>query len=117
MMISGKCTLFLESIATGEESHSSEFIASDLATVIDDLLNRGVAFAGALTDKTAANKRAWTILKEKYSSLYFHGCASHGLQLIFKDIFAATKSKRGRPAVVYPDGYPFDHLLEFASLH
>ena len=41
---------------------------------------------------------------------------SHGLNLLVKDIFAATKKQHdnGGPAQ-YPEGYPFEHLLFFAA--
>jgi len=47
--------------------------------------------------------------------MYFHGCASHGLHLLVKDLFATTKAKRGRTLPDYPEGYPFEFLLNFVS--
>ena len=72
--------------------------------------------AGCVTDNTAANKKAWEQLEEKYPNLFFHGCLSHGLNLLVKDIFAAKKkqSDDGGPAQ-YPEGYPFEDLLLFAA--
>jgi hypothetical protein len=32
-----------------------------------------------------------------------------------KDIFAATKARRGRDSPEYPEGYPFEYLLEFSQ--
>jgi hypothetical protein len=47
--------------------------------------------------------------------MYFHGCASHGLHLMIKDIFAVTKAKRGRPIADYPEEYPFEYLQNFVQ--
>ncbi|KAH9246865.1 hypothetical protein BASA81_015546 [Batrachochytrium salamandrivorans] len=52
-------------------------------------------FAGAVTDNTSTNKKAWTLLREMFPSCYFQGCCSHGIHLLVKDIFAATKTKEG----------------------
>ena len=65
---------------------------------------------GAITDNTAANKKAWKTLEEKYPQRFFHGCVSHGLNLLVKHIFAAKKSTSG-----YPEGYPFEDLLLFTN--
>jgi len=41
---------------------------------------------------------------------------SHGLNLLVKDIFAATKTRKPPSNELgFPDGYPFEHLLEFAN--
>jgi hypothetical protein len=66
-------------------------------------------------DNTAANKKTWKLLKEKHSSKFFQGCVAHGLHLLVKDVFAATKTKSNRPVADYPDGYPFEPLLIFAA--
>jgi hypothetical protein len=114
MLIGSTATFFLESVSTGEASHDAQFIANDIARVIDDLLERKINICGAVTDNTSTNKAAWNILSAKYPSMFFHGCACHGLHLMVKDIFAPTKAKRGRPVADYPEDYPFEHLLRFA---
>ncbi|KAH6593552.1 hypothetical protein BASA50_007266 [Batrachochytrium salamandrivorans] len=39
---------------------------------------------------------------------------SHGIHLLVKDIFAATKTKKaGNTEATYPIGYPFQEMLEF----
>jgi hypothetical protein len=75
------------------------------------------SFSGVVTDNTSANKNAWSQLKTKYPDLFFQGCTSHGLHLLVKDVFAATKTKRngGSSEAEYPDGYPFEDLLNFAN--
>jgi hypothetical protein len=55
-------TIFLESKLTGEQSHTGQFIAKDLARVIDDLESKGAKISGAVTDNASANKAAWSIL-------------------------------------------------------
>jgi hypothetical protein len=113
--ISPNTTIFLESISTGEQSHSSNWIASDLIRIIEKYPN--TSFSGVVTDNTSANKNAWSQLKTKYPDLFFQGCTSHGLHLLVKDVFAATKTKRngGSSEAEYPDGYPFEDLLNFAN--
>jgi hypothetical protein len=83
--------------------------------VIDDLHSREVAICGTVTDNTGANKKAWQILKFKYPRMHFHGCTSHGLHLLVKDIFGATMAKRARPVADYPEGYSFEYLLMFVQ--
>ncbi|KAH9273338.1 hypothetical protein BASA83_004337 [Batrachochytrium salamandrivorans] len=115
MIVSDRLSQFLESIATEEQSHTAEFIADDLDRVIQSLTAREIKIAGAVTDNTATNRKAWTELQRRYPKMYFHGCASHGLHLLVKDIFAATKAKKGRPTADYPEGYPFEYLLNFVQ--
>lgn len=98
-------SLFLEAVHTEEQSHDAEWIAADLVRVMDSL---GDNVIGAITDNTATNKKAWKALEENYPHRFFHGCVSHGLNLLVKDIFSAKK-----PSGEYPDGYPFEDLLLF----
>ena len=112
MMISGEVTLFLESTQSGEQSHTSEYLAADLARVISSTQGQ---ISGVVMDNTAANKKTWKILKEGHPKMFFQGCVAHGLHLLVKDVFAATKVKLGRPVADYPDGYPFEPLLSFAA--
>jgi hypothetical protein len=113
--VSPKKTLFLESVPTQEQSHTAEFIADDIERVFKAFPK--TQFCGAITDNTSDNRNAWSRLKTKFPEMFFRGCMSHGLHLLVKDIFAATKTKRnadlnGPPQ--YPDGYPFEYLLNFA---
>ncbi|KAH6588617.1 hypothetical protein BASA50_005438 [Batrachochytrium salamandrivorans] len=112
MLISDSSTFFLESVSTGEQSHDAKWIAQDMGRIIDSLAGK---VCGAVTDNTTTNRSAWSMLKKKYPSLFFQGCASHGLHLLVKDIFAATKTKRGREVADYPENYPFHYLLEFSQ--
>ncbi len=114
MAVSPEVSLFLESVATGQQGHTHTFIANDITRVIES--NGDTVFAGAVTDNTAANKKAWSLLEERFPSFYFQGCCSHGIHLLVKDVFAATKTKKpGDEERTFPIGYPFAQLLTFVS--
>jgi hypothetical protein len=102
-----KFSLFLEAVPTYNQGHTAEWIASNIERVINAVEAEA---CGACTDNTSANKAAWKILEEKFPSMFFHGCVSHGLNLLIKDIFAPTKTN-GQ----YPLDYPFDELSQFAD--
>ena len=112
MAVSPTKSLFLEGVHTEEQGHDADWIATNLSRVIDSL---GDNVVGAVTDNTTTNKKAWGELEKKYPTHFFHGCVSHGLHLLVKVIFAATKKDvpGGGPAE-YPTGYPFEDLLQFA---
>ena len=107
-------TVFLESVSTGMQGHTSQWIADDIDRIIAKYSQTN--FAGAVTDNTSANKAAWEILKDRHPTMFFHGCVSHGLHLLVKDIFAATKTKKpGQLEPSYPNGYPFEEMLQLAA--
>ena len=112
MLVSGEVTLFLEPTQSGEQSHTSEYLAADIARVISSTQGK---ISGVIMDNTAANKKTWKILKEGHPRMFFQGCVAHGLHLLVKDVFAATKVKMGRAVADYPEGYPFARLLDFAA--
>jgi len=91
MAASPEKTVFLESVSTGMQGHTSQWIADDIDRVIGKYSQTN--FAGAVTDNTSANKAAWEILKDRHPTMFFHGCVSHGLHLLMKDIFAAKKQR------------------------
>ncbi len=68
----------------------------------------GENVVGAITDNTAANKRMWQILEQKYPTHFFHGCISHGLHLLVNDIFGAKK--RNQLMVEYFNSLMVTHL-------
>lgn len=114
MAVSPLHSLFLESVATGQISHDHKFIAEDLARVIRRYDTTD--FAGAVTDNTATNKKAWSLLKQWFPSRYFQGCCSHGIHLFVKDVFAATRTKKaGDIEATYPINYPFEVMLDFIA--
>ena len=113
MLVSGDVSFFLELTLSGELSHTAEYLAGDLDRVISQ--TRGKV-AGVVMDNTSANKLAWKLLKEKHPSKFSQGCVAHGLHLLVKDVFAATKTKpNNRPVADYPEGYPFEPLLIFVA--
>jgi Protein of unknown function (DUF 659)/hAT family C-terminal dimerisation region len=116
MFVSGadNMSLFLESIETGIESHTAEFLARDISRVIEGA-PPNARIAGVVMDNTSANKAAWRILQKDYPSRFFQGCVAHALHLLVKDIFAATKANRGREVSDYPENYPFEPLLTFIA--
>ena len=116
MFVSGAegMSLFLESNATGIESHTAEFLAKDISRVIESS-PPNAKIAGVVMDNTSANKAAWRVLQNSYQSRFFQGCDAHALHLLVKDIFAATKAKRGREVADYPENYPFEPLLTFIA--
>ena len=113
MAVSPSFSLFLEAVHTEEQSHDAEWLTKDLIWVMDSL---GQNVVGAITDNTSTNKKVWKELEQKYPDRFFHGCVSHGLHLLVKDILAATKKQSvgGAPAQ-YPLGYPFEDLLLFVA--
>jgi hypothetical protein len=114
MAVSPACSLFLESVSTGQQGHDHKFIADDIARVIRR--HEKTTFAGAVTDNTSTNKKAWKLLQEMFPSCYFQGCCSHGVHLLIKDVFGATKmKKRGSTEATYPFGYPFEVLHDFVD--
>ena len=92
MATSPEFSIFLESISTGQQLHDATWIAGDMQCVFNAYPS--TLFAGAVTDNTSANKNAWQILSKKFPTKYFQGCCSHGLHLLVKDIFAASKTKK-----------------------
>jgi hypothetical protein len=84
MAVSPDCSLFLESVSTGQQGHNHQFIAEDISRVIHHYSL--TSFAGAVTDNTSTNKKAWMLLKKEFPSCYFQGCCAHGLHLLVKDV-------------------------------
>jgi Protein of unknown function (DUF 659) len=112
MAVSPCCSLFLESVSTGQQGHDRKFIADDIARVLRR--HTSTIFAGAVTDNTATNMKAWAVLQTMFPSCYFQGCCSHGLHLFVKDVFAVTKTRKAlREVATYPDQYPFELEMEF----
>ncbi len=113
MVVNSHKSLFLESVSTGEQGHTADWIASDIERVMRS--NLKTSFAGAVTDNTSANKNAWRQLKEAHPTCFFQGCTSHCLHLLVKEVFSASKTRKGSSTeATYPVGYPFEDLLQFA---
>ena len=48
---------------------------------------------GVVTDNASNMKKAWRLIKEKYTRIICYGCAAHGLNLIFCDMIKLETSK------------------------
>jgi len=114
MVVSLESALFLESVSTGQQGHDHKFIVDDIERVIRE--HPSTIFAGAVTNNTSTNKKAWGLLQITFPSSYFQGCCSHGLHLFVKDVFAVMKTKKASQVeATYPDQYPFELMLEFIA--
>ena len=77
MFVSGAdgMSVFLESIETGAESHTLEFLANDIKRVIESAPNAKIA--DVVMDNTSANKAAWRLLLQDSYPIRFSGlCCS-----------------------------------------
>lgn len=81
-------SFFLESVATGDQGHSGQWLADDMTRVIEAYPH--IVFAGAVADNCSANKKSWEILSERFPHKFFYGCASHTLHLLVKDILSVS---------------------------
>lgn len=86
-------TYFLESVNTGTQGHTANWIADDIERIIQSL-DKSISVAGAVTDNAAANKAAWKILEKQFPDKFFHGCVCHCLHLLVKDIFSQESQSR-----------------------
>jgi hypothetical protein len=69
MAASLEFALFLESVLTGQQGHDHKFIADDIKHVIRE--HPSTIFAGAVTNNTSTNKKAWGLLQITFPSCYF----------------------------------------------
>lgn len=81
--------LFWKSVNTGSESHTGEYIAQMLVSVIEEIGPMKVT--GICTDNAANMKKAWEIISQKYPHIFTYGCMAHTLHLVFND-FSKIKS-------------------------
>ena len=63
-------SFYLESVATGTQSHTGEWLAQDMTRIIEE---NSLEVAGVVTDNTSANKLAWRLLGRKYPDKFFYG--------------------------------------------
>jgi hypothetical protein len=71
MAASPEFDLFLELVLTCQQGHDHKFIADDIECVIRE--HPSTIFAGAVTDNTSTNKKAWGLLQITFPSRYFQG--------------------------------------------
>lgn len=82
--VHGDATYFLESAYTGSVSHDAAFLAADVKRVMAKY--PGLAFCCVVTDNTAANQAMWRLLEPEFPGIFFHGCASHVVHLLVKEL-------------------------------
>jgi len=78
--------VFWQSIHTKLESHSGDYIANQVAEVIDDLSKSRKVIVTFISDNANNMKKDWKLLQERYLYLSCYGCAAHGLNLVFSDL-------------------------------
>jgi hypothetical protein len=61
---------FVEAQPSGTQSHTSQWLAKDIARVIH---SSTFDVVGVVTDNTAANKAAWRLLAEEFPKKFFYG--------------------------------------------
>lgn len=76
--------LFYKFVACEENRHTSDYIAIELCTVIEEIGPEKVY--GITTDNAANMRAAWTIVKDKYPHIQTYSCASHSMQLFAMDV-------------------------------
>ncbi|CAG8709008.1 7267_t:CDS:1, partial [Cetraspora pellucida] len=82
--------IFFKSMATKTHSHKAEYIAEGIQKVILEFKENFVV--SVVTDNAANMHVAWNILRTKFSSILFYGCAAHSANLIISDIFKKSNS-------------------------
>lgn len=103
-------TIFIEALTASKINHTGEFLAADIKRVIDSLKSN---ICGVCTDNTAANKKAWAILKkDHFPQKFFYGCAAHALHLIVKSLFGVKQQADGTWKGDNMVGFPFGTLVE-----
>jgi hypothetical protein len=107
-------SFFLESVATGEQSNSADWISQDLSQMIDKLEDSGTKISGTILDNTSANKAVWKLLDPNilidFPRMYEPLSVPH-----CEGIFSTMKAKQGGLGPSYPPGYPFERLLKFVQ--
>ena len=87
-------TIFWKSFHTDLQSHTGEYIATEILEVIEKLESEcGKMVFGVVTDNARNMKKAWRLIKEKYPTINCYGCAAHGLNLIFCDMIKPETCK------------------------
>ncbi|CAG8835305.1 23342_t:CDS:1, partial [Cetraspora pellucida] len=74
--------IFFKSMATKTHSHKAEYIAEGIQNFV----------VSVVTDNAANMHAAWNILRTKFLSILFYGCAAHSANLIIFDIFKKSNS-------------------------
>ena len=77
--------IFWKSFHTDLQSHTGEYIATEILKVIEELESEcGKMVFGVVTDNTSNMKKALRLIEEKYPPIVCYGCAAHScFDLIF----------------------------------
>lgn len=76
--------VFYKSVSTDTNRHTSEYIADQMLSVIDEL--GADKFLAVVSDNAANMKGSWKIIQQKYTHIFCYGCVAHGLNLLIGDI-------------------------------
>lgn len=75
--------VFLKTIESGVERHTSDFI---FKTLRDEIIAVGADKVNAVVTDNAPNmKGAWNLIQQQYPHIIAYGCVAHGLNLLSKD--------------------------------
>ena len=93
-VVSHPSSIFWKSFHTDLQSYAGEYIATKILKVIEELESDcGKMVFGVVTDYACNIKKAWRLTKEIYPTIICHGCAAHGLNLIFCDMIKLETCK------------------------
>ena len=94
LVVSQPKPIFSKSCLTDQQSHTGEYIATEILKVIEELESEcGKMVFGVVTDNTSNMKKAWRLKKENYPTIICYGCAAHGRNLIFCDMIKLETCK------------------------
>ena len=85
--------VYYKHVAVKDDSATGEYLAKEVAKVIDEIgLQKTV---GLCTDNASYCKKAWRLIENQYKEeqIYGYGCASHMLNLFYREIVQEDSSK------------------------
>ena len=86
--------IFWKSFHTDLQSHTGEYIATEILKVIEELESeRGKMVFRVVTDNASNMKNAWRLIEEKYPTIICYGCAARDPNLIFCDMIKLETCK------------------------
>ncbi len=92
--LSHKKTILIDSLNTGDESHTAEVLFREHSKIIDQFPNNII---GCCTDNASPNKCMWTMVTNTYPDKFAYGCNCHALHLLVKDLFTLPLSYKNNP--------------------
>ena len=91
VLICGNRAYYWRSIPNPREKSSAQWMQSVLEPVIAELVQGGVRVAGFVADNEAVNGAAFRLLEPAFPFLIRVPCAAHTLQLVVKQLMAASR--------------------------